>query len=65
MTLEQLERRVDDLERQVAEFAPEFKPLRPLGSVQETFGMFAGDSEFDEFVRLGREYRDQISSGKG
>ena len=60
MTREPLERRVDDLERQVAEL----KPLRPLGSVQETFGMFAGDSELEELVRLGREYRNQINSGK-
>ena len=57
MTLEQLEQRVHDLERQVAELRAELKPLRPLGSVQETFGMFAGDPEFDEIVRLGREYR--------
>ncbi len=64
MTLEQLERRVDDLERQVAELRAELKPLRPLGSVQETFGMFAGDSEFEEIVRLGREYRQQINSGE-
>ena len=64
MTLEQLEKRVHDLERQVAELRAELKPLRPLGSVQETFGMFAGDSGFDEIVRLGREYRNQVNSGK-
>ena len=43
MTIEQLERRVNDLERQVAELRRELKPLRPLGSVAETFGMFADD----------------------
>ena len=59
MTREPLERRVDDLEQQVAEL----KPLRPLGSVQETFCMFAGDSELEELVRLGRQYRNQINSG--
>ncbi|MFH1919161.1 MAG: hypothetical protein ABIP48_04625 [Planctomycetota bacterium] len=62
MTLEQLEQRVHDLERQVAELRDELKPLRPLGSVQQTFGMFAADPEFDEIVRLGREYRKQINS---
>ena len=62
MTLEQLEQRVQDLERQVAELRGESKPLRPLGSVQETFGMFARDCEFDEIVRLGREYRKQVNS---
>ena len=62
MTLEQLEQRVHDLERQVAELRGELKPVRPLGSVQETFGMFAGDPEFEEIVRLGREYRERLNS---
>jgi hypothetical protein len=62
MTLEQLEERVHDLERQVAELRGELKPLRPLGSVQDTFGMFAGDPEFEEIVRLGREYRNQVNA---
>ena len=62
MTLEQLEQRVRDLERQVAQLRGELKPLRPLGSVQQTFGMFAGDPEFEEIVRLGREYRSQVNS---
>lgn len=62
MTLEQLEQRVHDLERQVAELRGELKPLGPLGSVQETFGMFAGDPEFDQIVRFGREYRKQANS---
>jgi hypothetical protein len=62
MTLKQLEERVDDLERQVAELRSEGQSLRPLGSVQETFGMFANDPEFDEIVRLGREYRSHANS---
>jgi hypothetical protein len=62
MTLEQLEHRVQVLERQVAELRAELRPLRPLGSVQETFGMFAADPEFQEVVRLGREYRNQVNS---
>ena len=62
MTLEQLEQRVRALEREVAQLRGELKPLRPLGSVQDTFGMFAGDPEFDEIVRLGREYRNQLNS---
>jgi len=61
VTLEQLEQRVHELERQVAELRGELRSLRPLRNVGETFGMFAGDSEFDELVRLGREYRDQIN----
>ncbi len=59
MTIEQLERKVNDLERQVAELRRE---LKPLGSVAETFGMFADDPEFDEIVRLGREYREQANA---
>jgi len=62
MTLEQLEQRVQELERQVAELRGELKPLRPLASVQETFGMFAADPEFSEIVRLGRECRNQANS---
>ena len=65
MTLEQLEQRVRDLEQQVAELRREIKPLGPLGSVAETFGMFANDPDFDEVVRLGREYRNQANSEDG
>ena len=64
MTLEQLEQRVNDLERHVAELRAELKPLQPLGSVQATFGMFAADAEFEEIVRLGREYRNQVNSAE-
>ena len=62
MTLKQLERRVHDLERQVAELQSTLGNLRPLHDVSETFGMFGGDPDFDEMVRLGREYRDQANS---
>lgn len=41
MTLEQLEMKVHDLERQIAELRRDLRPLSPLPSVQETFGMFA------------------------
>jgi hypothetical protein len=61
MTLKQLEQRVDDLERQVAELR-ESQSLRPLESVQATFGMFADDPEFEEIVRLGRECRKQANA---
>jgi hypothetical protein len=58
MTIQQLEQRVLDLERQVAELQRAVKPLRPYSSVADTFGLFANDPDFDEIVRLGREYRD-------
>lgn len=62
MTLEQLEQKVNDLERQVAELRREIKPLRSLTTVEETFGMFADDVDFDEIIRLGREYREQANA---
>jgi hypothetical protein len=62
MTLEQLERRVIELERAIAQLRRELEPRRSLENVAETFGMFADDPGFDEVVRLGREYRDQANS---
>jgi hypothetical protein len=62
VTLQQLEQRLGELERQVAELKRDGRPLRPLAGVQETFGMFADDPDFDEIVRLGREYREQVNS---
>jgi hypothetical protein len=62
MTLEQLERKVNELERQVAELRSELKPSRPAGGPADTFGMFREDPQFDEIVRLGREYRDQANA---
>ena len=62
MTLEQLEQRVNDLERQLAELRRDVQPLGRLNSVNETYGMFGDDPEFDEIVRLGREYRHQANS---
>jgi hypothetical protein len=61
MTLEQLEQKVNDLERQVVELQRQIKPLRPMTKVADTFGMFANDPDFDEVVRLGREYREQVN----
>jgi len=60
MTLEQLQRKVHELERQIAELRREIQPLNPLANVQATFGMFGDDPEFDEIVRLGRDYREQL-----
>ena len=62
MTLKQLEQRMGDLERQIAELREELHLLKPLSSVPDTFGMFAEDPDFDEIVRLGREYRNQANS---
>jgi hypothetical protein len=64
ITLEILERRVLDLEREVADLRRELPPLRPFRSVEETFGLFANDPEFDEIVRRGCEYRKQVNAEK-
>ena len=50
------------LEKRVASLESEFAAFKQrLGSSpttwRETFGMFADDPEFDEIVRLGKEYR--------
>jgi hypothetical protein len=62
MTLQQLEQRLSDLEKKVAEIQHQVRPLGPLSNVRDTFGMFAHDPEFDEIVKLGREYRQQANS---
>ena len=62
MTLEQLEQKVVELQRQVDELRCAIKPLRPVANVEDTFGMFAGDPDFDEIIRLGREYREQVNA---
>lgn len=62
MTLEQLEQKVIELQRQVDELRHAIKPLRPVANVEDTFGMFADDPDFDEVIRLGREYREQVNA---
>ncbi len=62
MTLEQLEKKVNELEIEVAELRRELKPLRPVYKTDDTFGMFSDDAEFEELVEFGREYRDQANT---
>jgi hypothetical protein len=59
MTIQQLEQRLIDLERQVTELQREVRPLRALAEVNDTFGLFAGDPEFEKVVQFGREFRNQ------
>ena len=59
MTLEQLADRLTNLEDQFAEWKARAENDRPKGNWRATFGMFADDPEFDEILRLGREYREQ------
>jgi hypothetical protein len=62
MTLEQLEQRLIDLERKVAELQQAVRPLRPYSNMEATFGLFANDPDFDEIVRFGRDYRDEANA---
>ena len=63
MTLQQLEQRLGELELQVAELRREIRPLRPFQNVQQTFGLFAGDADYDEVIRYGREFRERANAG--
>ena len=56
-----LEQRVAELERKVAELTAEAARKK---DPWRTFGIFQNDPDFDEAVRLGREYRDQQTSDK-
>lgn len=62
MTLAQLEKRVESLEAEIRELRA---MLPEKGAAQHswlgTVGRFADDPTFEEAVRLGREYRDQIN----
>ena len=61
MTLEQLEQRISDLERQVAELRAGHDSTQRPRDVEATFGMLGDDTDFQEIVRLGRQYREQVN----
>lgn len=65
MTIQQLEQRLADLERHVAELRAQSQLLQPYPNIGETFGIFANDLEFDDVIRLGREYRAQANTENG
>ena len=54
-----LEKRVEELEKKVAELSTE--PTRRMRKKdwRRTIGIFKDDPDFEEAVRLGREYRQQ------
>lgn len=61
MTIAELTRRVEELEREVARLQQERNGThddRPWW--EKTAGRFKDDPEFDEIVRLGREYRESL-----
>ena len=62
MTIEQLEIKVHQLERQLTDIQRILRPLSALPRVEDTFGMFADDAGFDDVLKLGREFRDQANA---
>lgn len=64
MTLAQLEKRLATLERLVADLRARMEhPVAPVGAwSREKAGRFANDPLFDEMVRLGKRYRDSLTS---
>jgi hypothetical protein len=61
MTLSELTRRVEELEKQLAEMRKKVEHLPDPAPWWVTgAGRFANDPVFDEIVRLGREYRESL-----
>lgn len=60
-----LESRVATLERELAQVKQRMDSAVDPDAWRGTFGMFADDPEFDEVLRLGREYREQANQDRG
>ncbi len=54
-----LEKRVEDLEKKVAELSGKPSPAVSKKDPWRTYGAFKDGPDFEEAVRLGREYREQ------
>jgi hypothetical protein len=54
-----LEKRLEKLEKKVAELTGKRRPPTRKKNPSRTFGIFRNDPDFEEAVRLGREYREQ------
>src|SRR6266404_3744509 len=59
-----LEKRVEDLEKKVAELSAEPTRTARKKDWRRTIGIFKDDPDFEEAVRLGREYRQQQTYDK-
>ncbi len=54
-----LEKRVEKLEKKVAELTGKGREPSRKTNPSRTFGIFRSDPDFEEAARLGREYREQ------
>ena len=59
-----IEKRVEELEKKVAELSRKPGPSLRKKDPWRTFGIFKDDPDFQEAVRLGREYREQQTYDK-
>ena len=59
-----LEKRVEELEKQVAELTGNPSLAARKKNPSRTFGIFQDDPDFEEAVRLGRDYREQQTYDK-
>jgi hypothetical protein len=59
-----LEKRVEELEKKVAELSSQPGLAVRKKDPWRTFGIFQDDPDFQEAVRLGREYREQQTHDK-
>ena len=62
--LQTLEKRVEELKKKVAELSGKRDPAVRKQDPWRTFGIFKDDPDFQEAVRLGREYREQQTYDK-
>ncbi|MGO8676164.1 MAG: hypothetical protein ACLQVX_09885 [Limisphaerales bacterium] len=60
-----LEKRVEELEKTVAQLADKAGIPTRAKNPRRTFGAFKDDPAFEEAVRLGREYREQQTCDNG
>ena len=56
---QKLEKRVEELEKKVAELSAQLIRSNGKKDWRRTVGIFQNDPDFEEAVRLGREYREQ------
>ena len=54
-----LEQRVEELEKKIAELTSQLAEAKPRGKDwRRSIGVFANDPDYDEAMRLGREWRE-------
>ncbi len=61
-----IEQRLENVERELAALKGEVQSLKPVANwINSICGTFKDDPEFDEVLRLGKEFRDAQQSRDG